>query len=342
MFNAKPRLSPWSRLLLVERVLAGRPAAHVAAEMGVSRATAYKWLARYRARGHRRAGRSLQPSPSQPGPDRSGGRGADRGAASRPPARAGADRRDPAAGSLDGAPGADPARHAAAGLAGPAHRAGDPPLRTRPARRAGPRRRQEDRPAPRRRRLAGARPRQPEHRRSPNGGHGSATTTSTPPSTTTPAWPTPRSTPTRRPRPAPGSCAAPPPGSPTTASTIERVMTDNALAYRRSRAWRQALGRPRRRARFTRRYRPQTNGKAERFNRTLLEEWAYAEPFDHQRRAQPPPCHVAAHLQPSPRPHRARRPPTHQPRQQPPGALQLEASDVRGRRTRCRSTRTWR
>jgi transposase InsO family protein len=49
--NAKPRLSPWSRLLLVERVLAGRPAAHVAAEMGISRATAYKWLARYRAEG---------------------------------------------------------------------------------------------------------------------------------------------------------------------------------------------------------------------------------------------------------------------------------------------------
>ena len=32
-------------------------------------------------------------------------------------------------------------------------------------------------------------------------------------------------------------------------------------------------------ARFTRRYRPQTNGKAERFNRTLLDEWAYQRPF---------------------------------------------------------------
>jgi len=60
---------------------------------------------------------------------------------------------------------------------------------------------------------------------------------------------------------------------------IERVMTDNALAYRRSRAWRDALADIGADSRFTRRYRPQTNGKAERFNRTLLEEWAYARPF---------------------------------------------------------------
>jgi transposase InsO family protein len=60
---------------------------------------------------------------------------------------------------------------------------------------------------------------------------------------------------------------------------IERVMTDNALAYRRGHAWREALDTLNARAVFTRRYRPQTNGKAERFNRTLLEEWAYNRPF---------------------------------------------------------------
>ena len=60
---------------------------------------------------------------------------------------------------------------------------------------------------------------------------------------------------------------------------IERVMTDNALAYRRGRAWQQALADLDASARFTKKYRPQTNGKAERFNRTLLDEWAYQRPY---------------------------------------------------------------
>lgn len=54
---------------------------------------------------------------------------------------------------------------------------------------------------------------------------------------------------------------------------VERVMTDNGWAYR-SRAYRAVLGR--RRHTRTRPYRPQTNGKAERFIGTLVREWAYA------------------------------------------------------------------
>src|ERR1044072_2586578 len=45
------RLTVHGRAVLVERVLSGRPVAHVAAELGVSRATGFKWLARFRAEG---------------------------------------------------------------------------------------------------------------------------------------------------------------------------------------------------------------------------------------------------------------------------------------------------
>jgi transposase InsO family protein len=61
--------------------------------------------------------------------------------------------------------------------------------------------------------------------------------------------------------------------------TIERVMTDNAMNYRRSRAFKATLERLGIAHRRTANYRPQTNGKAERFNRTLLEEFAYKELF---------------------------------------------------------------
>jgi len=60
---------------------------------------------------------------------------------------------------------------------------------------------------------------------------------------------------------------------------IERVLTDNAWPYRKSFAWRQALADLGAAGKLTRAYRPQTNGKVERFNRTLLDEWAYQRPY---------------------------------------------------------------
>ena len=57
--------------------------------------------------------------------------------------------------------------------------------------------------------------------------------------------------------------------------TVERVIPDNAPNYRRSRAFQQVMTDAGIRHLRTRPYRPQTNGKAERFNQTLLHEWAY-------------------------------------------------------------------
>ena len=68
--------------------------------------------------------------------------------------------------------------------------------------------------------------------------------------------------------------------------TIQRVMTDNGSCYK-SLLWRDALATAGITHKRIRPYRPQTNGKVERFNRTLLDEWAYARPYrsEAERRA---------------------------------------------------------
>jgi len=58
---------------------------------------------------------------------------------------------------------------------------------------------------------------------------------------------------------------------------VRAVMTDNGSCYR-SRVFAAALGKDIKH-RWTRPYRPQTNGKVERFNRTLMTEWAYATTY---------------------------------------------------------------
>ena len=82
--------------------------------------------------------------------------------------------------------------------------------------------------------------------------------------------------------------------------TTDRVLSDNGSAYR-SHAWRDAcieLGiKPKR----TRPYRPQTNGKIERFHRTLADGWAFARMFlseSARRKALPAWLHEYNHHRP--------------------------------------------
>jgi transposase InsO family protein len=58
----------------------------------------------------------------------------------------------------------------------------------------------------------------------------------------------------------------------------ERILTDNGGGYL-SHAFRHACSQLAVKHRRTRPYRPETNGKAERFIQTMLREWAYQRPY---------------------------------------------------------------
>jgi transposase InsO family protein len=67
---------------------------------------------------------------------------------------------------------------------------------------------------------------------------------------------------------------------------IKRVLSDNGACYR-SLVFAAALAKTKTRHQRTRPYRPQTNGKVERYHRTLAREWAYQQAWDsnHERTA---------------------------------------------------------
>ncbi|MBT8163047.1 IS481 family transposase [Arthrobacter sp. GN70] len=64
--------------------------------------------------------------------------------------------------------------------------------------------------------------------------------------------------------------------------TIERVLSDNGGAYR-SFLWRDTCEALAIKPKRTRPYRPQTNGKVERFHRTMADGWAYARCYQSEQ-----------------------------------------------------------
>lgn len=111
--------------------------------------------------------------------------------------------------------------------------------------------------------------------------------------------------------------------------TVERVLSDNGSCYR-SHAWRDACTALNIAHKRTRPYRPQTNGKIERFHRTLADGWAYARFYasDAERRAALPNwIHFYNHHRPTPRSERC-----HPSAESATTCLDITSSRMRGRR----------
>ena len=82
--------------------------------------------------------------------------------------------------------------------------------------------------------------------------------------------------------------------------TTQRVLSDNGSCYR-SHAWRDACTELGIKPKRTRPYRPQTNGKIERFHRTLADGWAFQRLYSSEsarRKALPAWLHGYNHHRP--------------------------------------------
>jgi transposase InsO family protein len=261
--------------LLIERVRSGRPVAHVAAEMGISRATAHKWLRRWRAQGE--AGLHDRSSRPRRTPHRTAAAMEDRICRLRQERKLGPARIGPILGLPASTVHRVLTRHGLNRLAfldRPTGQVIRRYERSRPGELVhvdvkklgripdGGGRRVHGRPAcPDRRRTTGF-----DYIHSAVDDHTRLAYSEVHPdekAATCAAF-------LRRAAAFFATCGI---------DRIERVLTDNAWPYRKSHAWRQALEDLDAAGKHTRTYRPQTNGKVERFNRTLLDEWAYLRPY---------------------------------------------------------------
>ncbi len=122
--------------------------------------------------------------------------------------------------------------------------------------------------------------------------------------------------------------------------TTHRVLSDNGSPYV-SFLWRDTCAELGITPKRTRPYRPQTNGKIERFHRTMADGWGYARCYPFRDRTPRRPGRMAPRVQPPPTPHRLREPAPSHPLDQPLGSVHLgRHSRVCGRaqrkgRTRC-------
>ncbi|MFP5073244.1 IS481 family transposase [Pseudonocardia nantongensis] len=283
MAHRNARLTPYARRLLVERYLVGWPAARIAEQLGVSRATVYKWIRRYRAEGW--AGLAERSSRPHRCPTRTSTQTEARVLELRRRRHRGPVFLAGELGLVASTVGRILRRHQVAPLA-----ATDPITGAPVRQRRGGRRYQRSRPGELLHvdvkklgqipdgggwRLHGRdATRAHRHKKTPTGydflhvaidDHSRAAYIE----------------------------ALPDERDPTCAQflhraatwfdrhgvRVERVLTDNALAYRRGRTWSAVCAGLGIRRRFIRPGHPWTNGKAERLNRTLLTEFAYACPW---------------------------------------------------------------
>ena len=88
--------------------------------------------------------------------------------------------------------------------------------------------------------------------------------------------------------------------------TVERVLSDNGSCLPQSHLWRDTCAELGITPKRTRPYRPQTNGKIERFHRTLADGWAFKKFYTSESARRSSPASMAPRVQPPPAPHRDR------------------------------------